>query len=159
MNSVRIFHEQQHKMTATFNEWRDNHTRRHKGTDFGTYHRAALQYPPLDNAYVFRTINTEAVGNLRGMLVDLQWPDIDLGLILQHGAKVLVKKGQLVDKDTPVLVTGETGKYDNGKRVSTGVHCHAELYYISTGERIDFEKFDFEGVEMTESKIRQIVVD
>lgn len=156
-NSKRIFHNQQHKMTAPFNEWRDNHSRQHKGTDFGTYHAAALQYPPLDNAYVFRVITEEAIGNLRGKLVDLHWPEFDLGLILQHGANVLVCKGQFVDKTTPVLATGMTGKYDNGDRVSTGVHCHAELYYISTGERIDFETFDFEEVEMTETKIRQIV--
>jgi hypothetical protein len=58
-----------------------------------------------------------------------------------------LRLGQFVDKTCAIGKTGMTGKFSNGKHVSSGVHAHVEIYRISTGERMDFEGFNFDLLE------------
>lgn len=162
VNSERIFHGAKHRQTAPFGELRDNGTRKHQGTDYGTYSVNLHQYAPLDCGIVNKVVTTETNGNSRGLYVDIRYKKYDLGLILQHAQKVLVKAGQTVNKNTAICTTGMTGKNAKGVRVSSGIHAHVEAYRISTGARIDFEKIDFKDMEvedMTEAETRKIVQD
>jgi len=155
-NSNLIFRGQQHRLTAPFHEVRTE-GRLHEGTDYGTYGAAAIQYCPLDDGVVYRVITTEQNGNARGLYVDIRWQEHNIGIIFQHATKVFVKANQVVKEGDPIVSTGMTGKDRKGNRVSTGIHAHIEIYRISTEQRLDFERFDFGGLNMTEEQVRKIV--
>lgn len=142
-NGKLIFHNQPYRRTAPFGEWRDNGRRRHMGTDYSVL---GYQYCPLNLGRVHRIVNVEDKGNPRGLYVEVRWDKYDLGLIVQHAKRVMVAPGQIVGVDTPLVETGMTGLDVTGRRVSTGIHAHVELFRISTGVRMDFETFDFEEV-------------
>lgn len=160
-NGKRVFHDGIYHMTAPFGEWRDNHTRQHAGTDFGTFGKPLPQFSVLDRGQIFRFITKETNGNLRGLLVDIRYDYADIGIIHQHlrtiNPKLRLK--QFVDKDDVIGETGMTGKYSSGKRVSSGVHAHIELYQISTGKRMDFEKFNFDLLEQRHVAEAQVLLD
>jgi hypothetical protein len=148
-NGERVFHRGVFYRTAPFGEWRDNHTRQHAGTDYGTHGKTLPQFSVLDRGQVFRIIAVESNGNQRGLLTDIRYDYADLGVIQQHLSAVSSKLRleQFVDKTCAVGNTGMTGKFASGKKVSSGVHAHVEIYRISTGERMDFEKFNFDLLE------------
>jgi murein DD-endopeptidase MepM/ murein hydrolase activator NlpD len=126
-------------MTAPFNQQRYNPKRLHKGVDYGTYQKKLKQYPILKGV-VKRVIPIELAGNQRGLLVDIIFDQIGKGIIHQHMDSVLVKAGQVVDRNTVLGTTGKTGQYLSGERVSTGIHAHIEVYDLKTGVTEDFEK-------------------
>lgn len=157
--SVRIFHGAHHYRTAPYGQKRTSGI--HKGTDYGTSGIALPQYPPLDGAIVKQVVNVEKNGDARGCRVRLEWPHFNLGMILQHlvEGSVSVKVGQVLTKDDRIGLTGMTGKYSNGTRVSTGVHCHVEVYDIkqspnapSSLATFDFETTDYNALEASVKK-------
>lgn len=138
-NSDLVFRGARHQLTAPFNQQRYNPTRKHKGTDYGTYQQKLKQYPIL-NGVIKRVVTVELAGNQRGLLVDIEFKQIGKGIIHQHLDSVLVKPGQAVTQDTPLGTTGMTGKDSSGRRVSSGIHAHIEVYDLVTRITEDFEK-------------------
>lgn len=154
-NSDKIFHEGKHTLTSKFGEIRKNN-RIHQGTDYGTFGINIVQFCPRDYAKVVKVVNKELAGNERGLYVEVQWKSIDRGLILQHLEKVYVTLGELLMSNSKVGTTGMTGKNKSGNRVSTGIHAHIELYEISTGKRLDFDKWNMEE-DMTREEIAEMI--
>jgi len=156
-NSDKVFHGAKHRQTAPFGEWRDNHTRQHKGTDYGTYQKNLEQFA-LGNGVVEKIVLTETNGNLRGIYVDVYYPSIGKNIIAQHLLKATVAKGQEVNSDTVIGYTGDTGKYASGKKVSSGIHAHIEVYDHKTKVREDFELLDLTEVDdMNEKDVLEIL--
>lgn len=171
--SNRIFHNAYHYRTSYYNQVRTSSI--HKGTDYGTSAKALPQYPPLDGAVVKQVVTKETNGDARGCRVRLEWPSLNLGMILQHLAEgsipYYVTVGTTLSKSQTIGNTGMTGKYSNGKRVSSGVHAHVEVYYINQSPKapsslatFDFETLDFDKIDkkeevedLTEAETRKIV--
>lgn len=158
--SKRIFHDAYHYRTGAFHEVRSG-GRLHQGTDYGTTGKNLPQFSPFDQGVVIRTVNKETNGDARGCRVEIHYPKYNVGMVLQHMVEgsVKVKPGEIVSKGTELGLTGMTGKYSNGTRVSTGVHAHVEVYYLDQGssatfnfESIDADKIDPEEEEMTYEK-------
>lgn len=156
-NSDLIFHGEKHQLTAPFNQQRYNPKRLHKGADYGTFQRKLKQYPILKGV-VKRVVTVELNGNQRGLLVDVVFRQIGKGIIHQHLDSILVKPGQTVDRDTALGITGMTGKDSTGKRVSSGIHAHIEVYDLKTGVTEDFEKLIIPE-EDEEVEIQKITAD
>lgn len=153
--SERIFHSAYHYRTGYYNEKRTSNI--HKGTDYGVSGKALPQYPPLNFAEVRQIVNKETNGDARGCRVRLEWPELNLGMIMQHlvEGSIKCKVGDILNVNDQVGLTGITGKYSNGTRVSSGVHAHIEVYYIDQSPKapsnlstFDFEKLDFDKLEV-----------
>lgn len=171
--SIRIFRNEYHYRTSYYNEKRTSSI--HKGTDYGTSSKNLPQYIPLDKAVVKQIVTKETNGDARGCRVRVEWKNLNLGLIMQHleeGSIPNFYVGQILQKNTFIGRTGMTGKYANGKRVSTGIHAHFEVYYINQSpyapnnlSTFNFESLDFEDIEnkyykeekeLTENEVKEL---
>lgn len=142
-----IFQGGTHYRTDQFGSTRPG-GRRHEGTDYGTNSQRIPVYCPFNNGVVTRTVNTETVGNQRGCLVEIQWANLNLGMIMQHltEGSVAVATGDTVNQFDLLGRVGMTGLDSNGNPVSTGIHLHVEVYYLNSGVRFNFESLDYDKI-------------
>lgn len=107
----------------------------HSGCDYGTDKENWKQYA-LESGTVTR-VGYNAKGY--GHYMDIQYPRIKKQLFYGHLKKIYVKKGDKVDNETCIGLTGTTG-------MSTGIHLHLGLKPIG-GDYEDPEKYDYQPIE------------
>lgn len=151
-----IFNDMFHYRTSPFGEIRSN-GRTHNGTDYGCNGRHVEIYVPYDNGIVRKVHGIENIGNERGLHVIIEWPHLNLGMIFQHLDSISGSmKNNIVNRGLLIGKTGMTGTDKNGKRVSTGIHLHVEVYYLNTNVRFNFEELKA-GDEMLQDDVLRLI--
>ena len=114
----------------------------HNGCDYGTHGKNYKQYPLEEGeVLVARTGYKDKDGNGLGNYVKIKYPRIGIQLTYGHLKTVYVKKGQKVNHDTILGLTGTTGN-------STGIHLHLGLQKLNNDSWLDPEKYDYKEDNM-----------
>ena len=119
----------------------------HYGVDRGTNRQNWSQYA-LEEGTVIR-VGYNASGY--GHYMDIQYPRIGKQLFYGHLKIIYVKKGQKVNENTCIGLTGSTGQ-------STGIHLHLGLKPIG-GKYEDPEKYDYQPIKKTKPVERNEGID
>lgn len=109
----------------------------HYGCDYGTDLKNWEQYG-LEKGTVIaiKTGCKDKDGNGYGNYVKVEYPRLGIQLLHAHLKEVRVKKGQVVDENTVLGLTGTTGN-------STGIHLHLGLQKMGDSTWLDPEKYDY----------------
>lgn len=103
----------------------------HSGADYSTYGKKLKQYA-VENGEVITT-GKDSYGAL---YVKIKYPSLKVRMDHWHLDKILVKKGDKVNTDTIIGITGKTG-------LATGIHLHLQIYDYTTKEYIDPETYNY----------------
>lgn len=125
----------------------------HYGCDYGTDLKNWEQYG-LEKGTVIaiKTGCKDKDGNGYGNYVKVEYPRLGIQLFHAHLKEVRVKKGQVVDENTVLGLTGTTGQ-------STGIHLHLGLQEIGDSTWLDPEAYDYkEGSYEMKFKIGDEVI-
>ena len=101
----------------------------HKGTDYGTHLKKLPQYA-LEDGVVLSAHESSSAGKY----VWIKYPRLNVKMCHYHLDQVYVKKGDKVNSDTKVGLTGTTGQ-------STGIHLHLGIYNLKTNTYVDPEVY------------------
>lgn len=112
----RIFKRKDYYITSNFG-WRTLNGKQnfHTGTDYGTHNQYWKQYA-LENG----TVVDAGTGYKGGLYVIVRYPRLNKEVQHFHLHEIKVKKGQAVNENTVVGITGKTG-------MATGIHLHLGL--------------------------------
>lgn len=110
----------------------------HNGDDYGTHLQKWNQYALEDGIVTRVGYNGKGYGNY----LDVQYPRLGIQLFYAHLDKVYVKKGDKVNENTILGITGTTGQ-------STGIHLHLGYKKIG-GEYEDPESYDYQPLPKIE---------
>lgn len=116
-----IFHNKKHYITQKFSN-------KHKAVDYGTYRKKIKQYA-IENGIVTYTGLISG-----GNAVKIKYPRINKEFMHLHLDKILVKKGQSVNKKSAIGTTGMTG-------IATGIHLHLRIKDLKTNKILDPEEY------------------
>lgn len=116
-----IFHNKKHYITQKFSN-------KHKAVDYGTYRKKIKQYA-IENGIVTYTGLISG-----GKAVKIKYPRINKEFMHLHLDKILVKKGQSVNKKSAIGTTGMTG-------IATGIHLHLRIKDLKTNKILDPEEY------------------
>ena len=119
------FHNKYHYITQKYSN-------KHKATDYGTLRKKIPLYPIEEGKVTY--VGKDSHG---AKIVKVYYPRIDKTFIYGHLDKIDVKKNQLVNSNTIIGTTGNTG-------LSTGIHLHLGIYDNKTKKYIDPEKYSKE---------------
>ena len=136
--ATRTFKREDWYVTSPFGKRKNPVTGKeefHTGCDYGTNKQNWKQYA-LENGKVTR-VGYNAKGY--GHYMDIQYPRIKKQLFYGHLKTIYVKKGDTVDENTCIGLTGSTG-------MATGIHLHLGLKPIG-GEYEDPQKYDYQPIE------------
>ena len=117
-----------------------NFSKEHQGTDYGTNRKKIKQYPIEDGKVTY--VGKDDYG---ANIVKIYYPRINKTFLYAHLDKVYVKKGQEVNKDTVIGLTGKTG-------YATGIHLHLQIYDNKKRKWLDPEVYSKEYQEPNEKK-------
>lgn len=125
----------------------------HYGTDYGTNIQNWEQYALEDGEVIeIKTGKKDNDGSGYGNYVKVKYPRIGIQLLHAHLKEVKVEKGQIVNKNTIIGLTGTTG-------TSTGIHLHLGLQKIGSTTWLDPETYDYkEGSYVMKFKIGDEVI-
>ena len=104
----------------------------HKATDYGTYRRKIEIYPIEDGEVTYVGLDSYGAN-----VVKIYYPRINKTFSYVHLDKVYVKKGEEVNNNTVIGLTGMTGN-------ATGIHLHLGIYDNATKKYIDPEVYALE---------------
>ena len=116
-----IFHNKRNYITHKFSN-------KHKAVDYGTYRKKIKQYA-IENGIVTYTGLISG-----GKAVKIKYPRINKEFMHLHLDKILVKKGQSVNKKSEIGTTGMTG-------IATGIHLHLRIKDLKTNKILDPEEY------------------
>lgn len=116
------FHNKKNYITQKY-------SKSHLGTDYGTNRKKIKQYPIEDGKVTY--VGKDDYG---ANIVKIYYPRINKTFLYAHLDKVYVKKGERVNKNTVIGLTGQTGN-------ATGVHLHLQIYDNAKKKWIDPEKY------------------
>lgn len=116
-----IFHNKRHYITQKFSN-------KHKAVDYGTYRKKIKQYAIEEGIITYTGLISG------GKAVKIKYPRINKEFMHLHLDKILVKKGQMVNKNTAVGTTGMTG-------IATGIHLHLRIKDLKTNKILDPEEY------------------
>jgi hypothetical protein len=122
MNSLRIFKDKIHKITSRFGmRMHPIHKREmmHYGTDYSTGRKKSPQYA-IGKGKVVRANFDKSAGNF----AYVEFPEYKITLMYAHLDEIMVQKGDVVDEDTIIGLTGTSG-------VSTAIHAHIGAFKAS----------------------------
>jgi murein DD-endopeptidase MepM/ murein hydrolase activator NlpD len=132
----RTFKRKDSYLTSPFG-WRWNpilkRNKFHSGADYGTYLQKWNQYA-LESGKVISAGKDYLGGG--ALFAWVAYPRINLKLLYYHLDQVFVKKGQIVDSDTIIGTTGNTGN-------STAIHLHLGAKRIDSNVYIDPEPINY----------------
>lgn len=103
----------------------------HSGTDYGTHGKSWEQFA-IEDGIVYKTGSTSTGGNY----VEIKYDRLKRISRHIHLSKILVKKGDVVNNDTVIGLTGATGQV-------TGVHVHL-TWKDYNGKTFDPELYNYE---------------
>lgn len=112
----------------------------HKGCDYGTNGEKYKQYA-LENG----TVESTYKDGYGAICTRIAYPRLGIRLTYAHLDKVYVKKGQKVNANTVIGLTGTTG-------YSTGIHLHMGVQKIGSSTWIDPESIDYQEEKKEEPK-------
>ena len=116
-----IFHNKRHYITQKFSN-------KHKAVDYGTYRKKIKQYAIEEGIVTFTGLITGAKA------VKIKYPRINKEFMHAHLDKILVKKGQMVSKNTAIGTTGMRG-------IATGMPLHLRIKDLKTNKMLDPEEY------------------
>lgn len=116
-----IFHNKKHYITQKFSN-------KHKAVDYGTYRKKIKQYAIEDGITTFTGLISG------GKAVKIKYPRINMEFMHLHLDKILVKRGQSVNKKTAIGTTGMTG-------IATGIHLHLRIKDLKSNKILDPEEY------------------
>lgn len=116
-----IFHNKKHYITQKFSN-------KHKAVDYGTYRKKIKQYAIEDGIVTYTGLISG------GKAVKIKYPRINKEFMHLHLDKILVKKGQSVNKKSAIGTTGMTG-------IATGIHLHLRIKDLKTNKILDPEEY------------------
>lgn len=116
-----IFHNKKHYITQKFSN-------KHKAVDYGTYRKKIKQYAIEDGIITFTGLISG------GKAVKIKYPRINMEFMHLHLDKILVKRGQSVNKKTAIGTTGMTG-------IATGIHLHLRIKDLKSNKILDPEEY------------------
>lgn len=123
----------------------------HYGCDYGTDCQNWEQFALEEGEVIeIRTGYKDKDGNGYGNYVKVKYPRLGIQLLHAHLKEVKVKKGQQVNHDTILGLTGTTGN-------STGIHLHLGLQQIGSTTYTDPEKYDYVEGEPMKFKVGDYV--
>lgn len=133
--ATRIFHRTDWYITSPFGYRYSPITGKysfHSGCDYGTNIQPWPQYA-LENGTVAEIVkNHYSFGNY----VRVNYPRLNISLLHAHLKSISVKKGQTVDENTVLGLTGATGQ-------ATGVHLHLGMTKIGNSTWLNPEDYDY----------------
>lgn len=94
----------------------------HKGTDYGTHLKKLPQYA-IEDGIVLSVGESASAGKY----VWIKYPRLNVKMCHYHLDVIYVKKGQSVNSDTKLGLTGTTGQ-------STGIHLHLGIFDLKTNK-------------------------
>lgn len=112
----------------------------HKGVDYGTHSKPYNQYA-VENGVVLEASTSNSCGNY----VWIEYPRLNLKMCHYHLKEFYVKKGQKVDNNTLIGITGKTG-------MATGVHLHLGIFDYAKNDYIDPEEYNYVEYQPVELK-------
>ena len=116
-----IFHNKGHYITQKFSN-------KHKAVDYGTYRKKIKQYAIEEGIITYTGLISG------GKAVKIKYPRINKEFMHLHLDKILVKKGQMVNKNTAIGITGMTG-------IATGIHLQLRIKDLKTNKILDPEEY------------------
>ena len=146
----RIFKRNDYYITSPFGERIHPISQKksfHYGCDYGTNCQNWEQYALEEGQVIDVRIGCkDGDGNGYGNYVKIKYPRIRIQILHAHLKEVKVKKGQQVNHDTIVGLTGTTGN-------STGIHLHLGLQNINSTNWINPENYNYKEGEIMPFKI------
>lgn len=105
----------------------------HAGTDYGTHCEKWAQYA-LEDGYIF-SVDKEGKSSY-GKYLWVRYPRINRSLLHAHLDSINVNKGDIVNSNTLLGYTGQTGR-------ATGVHLHLGMTEIGKSDWLDPETYEY----------------
>lgn len=110
----------------------------HYGTDL---HASSTNIYAIEDGYVQKVVTGQDKATTGyGNYIWVRYPRINLSLFHAHCSKVLLKKGDKVQKGTVVAIMGRTG-------AATGVHLHLGVTKIGSDTWLNPQSIDYTPVE------------
>lgn len=129
-----IFKSSPHYLTSKYG-WRTyvhdgkTITNFHRGCDYGTNQKKAIQYAIEDGSVI-----SAGKDNSGGIYAWIYYPRLDVKMLHYHLNTLAVAKGDVVKSGTKIGTTGTTGN-------STGIHLHLGIYDMKTKTYLDPEAY------------------
>ena len=145
----RIFKGKEHCITSAYGPRKPIETKYgktspfHYGTDYGTNAKKIEQYA-VENGVVLNTGYTASAGNYMW----IKYPRLNVKMCHYHLDSIKVVKGQTVDNNTVVAITGTTG-------YSTGIHLHLGVWDLNKDWYVDPEIYAKTYVAPTENEAKE----
>ena len=118
------FHEAYHYVTQDYSKY-------HNGIDYGT-NRKKIPIYPIEDGIVTYT-GKDSYGAL---IVKVKYNRINKTFVYGHLDKITVEKGQKVNEQTMLGLTGKTGN-------ATGIHLHLSIYDNKLNKYINPNEFNY----------------
>lgn len=136
--ATRILHRLDWKMTSPFGNRIHPITRKpdfHKGIDIWTKGEKWPQYA-LEKGTVVSCGRDWSIFGFGAIFAWIVYPRLGLKILHYHLDSLSVKKGQEVDENTVIGLTGKTGR-------ATGIHLHLGVRSLTTNEYVDPDTINY----------------
>lgn len=152
----RTFRRSDYKMTSPYG-WRIHPVHKekifHSGVDYAPIgihevEKRWRQYALEDGEVLGAGKDTK---NGNAIFAWVSYKRLGIKVLYYHLHEVYVKKGQKVNHDTIIGLTGTTG-------YSTGIHLHMGVKYLSNNQYFDPESFDYRPIENNSVKLDKVEI-